>query len=1634
MNPRRRKVLGIALASVTGLMVAGVAAGIFIAQSEWFREFVRAKIIRTVEDSTGGKAEMASFAFDWRRLRADVGQFTLHGTEPASADPLLRVSHLNVELRIASLIRTRKVDISSLTVDQPRVNVTVYPDGRTNVPNPRIQRGNDQNGLQTLVDLAVGRFEINKGTIDFAHQKANFQATGENLQARLVYETAGQRYRGQITMSPLHFQSGQNPRLDIALNLPVVIEKDRIQLTAGTLVTAASKVTMSAVMEHMNAPVISGGLNAQLDVPEIKRTLGVSLPASVRNPSLKTLYADVELKSDQNNVQIQTAKLTLGHSTLQAFGSMQNLALEKGSLQFAAALDVTEIAELSQFSGRASGKVQMQGTATTNGASDYSVEASVDGKQLAMRQGNISLSGASLTAKVRAKPNTVTANPLRVAIAGGDFDGRAGLENAAQYKVQGKLNNFAIEDLAAILTGRRPAWSGSISGPLEAQGNLASPGPNTLQAHARLSVNPGRRGVPVSGRLDADYDARTDSLEVGRSYLAFPASRMEFSGSLKAGMDVHLTSTNLNDLLPGLTLVSTHPPSELPMKVDPGGSIAFDAHLKGNARSPQIIGHLTARRFTVEQRHFDQLVADVTAAQGGVSVQNATLTRGVLQAQLSGSVGLNQWELRASEPMQANVLVRNADVQDILALTGQSQVPVRGDLTLSAQASGTIGDPRGSADLAIVNGVAYGEPFDRIQGKVNYAGQLVTVPSMQATAGGAVANLTASFDHPLNDFSAGRLHLHLDTNQVALNLLPALQKRRPDVGGLAQTNVDAEANLLSSGGNSTLQIAAVNGKITVRGLRARGRSLGDFTADARTTGNQLSYRIDSNFAGSAIRADGSTTLTPEYPTTASVSIQNLPLEQALTLAGEDDLPARGLLSAKGELSGTLRDPRANLDMDLTKVVVYEQPFDRIEGHVNYSNALLDLPSINLASGPNRVWVSGSFSHPVRDFSTGNVRLHVAGNSIQLAQIKYLQQRRPGLSGALSLNIDTTGTISAAGPKVLLSGLKGNTAVTGLRMNGRDYGDFHASAEQTGSTLNVNLDSNLAQSLINGKLQTQLAGDYQTSGQLTFKNVSYSDWSAVLGLGSSGSTQSFDAVADGALNASLAILKPANLTGTAQLSKLEIAAKPKPALGGPRMGASTTTKLALRNEGPIEFTASQSAIYVQRAILAGNSTRIALTGSVALSPATNFDLTVNGDANLALLHELDSNISSDGKLTLNAGIKGPLTKPSINGRLQLKDAAFQTTDMSNGISKANGAIQFNGDIARIESLTAESGGGKITVTGFVGRNGYTFNYGLTARAIQMRVRQASGVSVVGNANVKLTGTSESSLLSGDVTIRSVKFNPQTDFGSILASSTPPAETDTDGGALAGVKLNLDVRTAAGANFQTSLAEDLHAQANLTVRGTLANPGVLGRIVVTEGVLVFFGTKYTVNDATVSFYNPNKVEPVLNLSMVTKARGVEVTLNVSGPVNNMNLAYQSDPPLPFSEIVGLLAAGKTPTSDAVLLAQQPATPPQNFQQMGESALLSQAVSNPISGQLQRVFGVSQLKIDPTFTSGSELPQARLTLQQQIASGLTFTYITNLTRSDSQIVRVEWALNPQWSLIATREENGLFGVDFFYKRRFR
>jgi hypothetical protein len=148
-----------------------------------------------------------------------------------------------------------------------------------------------------------------------------------------------------------------------------------------------------------------------------------------------------------------------------------------------------------------------------------------------------------------------------------------------------------------------------------------------------------------------------------------------------------------------------------------------------------------------------------------------------------------------------------------------------------------------------------------------------------------------------------------------------------------------------------------------------------------------------------------------------------------------------------------------------------------------------------------------------------------------------------------------------------------------------------------------------------------------------------------------------------------------------------------------------------------------------------------------------------------------------------------------------------------------------------------------------------------------------------------------------------------------------------------------------------------------------------------------------------------------------------------MNNLSLSYHSDPPLTFQQIVQLLATNTTP-ADPTIAAHQPTPTQQSLSQMGESAILGQAVANPLASRVQRVFGLTQFKIDPSISGSNGTPSARVTLQQKIAGNVTFTYITDVTQTNSEIVRVQWDLTPKFSAVTLHDYNGEVSVQFFYK----
>lgn len=234
--------------------------------------------------------------------------------------------------------------------------------------------------------------------------------------------------------------------------------------------------------------------------------------------------------------------------------------------------------------------------------------------------------------------------------------------------------------------------------------------------------------------------------------------------------------------------------------------------------------------------------------------------------------------------------------------------------------------------------------------------------------------------------------------------------------------------------------------------------------------------------------------------------------------------------------------------------------------------------------------------------------------------------------------------------------------------------------------------------------------------------------------------------------------------------------------------------------------------------------------------------------------------------------------------------------------------------------------------------------------------------------------------------------------------------------------------------TSLTRDIELEADLNVRGGPARPILLGRVSVNRGEILFFGNRYTITQGDIRFLNPARIEPVIAIDLETRVRGYTVMLNFTGSLDRPNLTYRSDPPLQSPEIIALLAVGRAPSSvRSGSVTQSSTATSQGLIDTSAGTVLGQALAAPVSGRLQRFFGVSRIKIDPQLTGLENTPETRITVEQQLSREITLTYVTNLSRTQQQIVRIEWNFHRDWSVHAVRDSNGVFGVDFVLRRHF-
>jgi translocation and assembly module TamB len=740
---------------------------------------------------------------------------------------------------------------------------------------------------------------------------------------------------------------------------------------------------------------------------------------------------------------------------------------------------------------------------------------------------------------------------------------------------------------------------------------------------------------------------------------------------------------------------------------------------------------------------------------------------------------------------------------------------------------------------------------------------------------------------------------------------------------------------------------------------------------------------------------------------AKVQLANAKVADLLTIAGQQSaIPLTGTIALESHVTGTFGNLNGSGTVGLVNGVAYGEPYEAINVTASASGQDVEATSVSLKLHGMSITGNGGY-----DLKSKHLHGHIQGNDLRLSKFVLVQKQNLNADGVISLTADANGTIEQPGLKVDLK-------LAGVVADGKPIGDATLEAHSEGSLVYYTLRSTLIGTQVAADGQTDLTGDFQTQAKLTVAGLDVAKPLALFQPGGVTATSNIS----GAVSLSGPAKTPTKLSGQALFSNFEI----------------TSQGITLKAAEPLTIGLHNGLATLDQVHITGQDTDMHASGTAQLfgpvdpktrrlgSTAGKLDIQANGSVSMALAHTFDPDLITSGKVVFGVGAVGTLGKPSLTGKVEFQNVNVAVEGIPNGLSAMNGTLVFNEDRLNVQSLVATTGGGQLKIGGFL-----TYSNGLyadlTASGDVVRVR-LYGLSATANASLHLQGGPASARLSGNILLTRFGVGADVDFAAFASAggvSAPPDPSSPSNKIL----LDVHVTSSPQLDFQNSYAK-LAGTVDLTIRGTVAEPTVLGRIQITDGSATFAGTKYELQRGDIYFTNPVRIDPTIDLDATARVETYDVTVGLHGTTTNLKPTYRSEPPLSEADIFALLALGRTQEESQIYQEQQiqAGTDPTT------NALLSGALNATVSNRVSKLFGVGSVKIDPSYVGTLGNSSARITVQQKLSQQLTLTYATNVNSSAEQLIQVQYDLTPTMSIVAARDETGVFSVVYKIRHGYR
>ena len=334
---------------------------------------------------------------------------------------------------------------------------------------------------------------------------------------------------------------------------------------------------------------------------------------------------------------------------------------------------------------------------------------------------------------------------------------------------------------------------------------------------------------------------------------------------------------------------------------------------------------------------------------------------------------------------------------------------------------------------------------------------------------------------------------------------------------------------------------------------------------------------------------------------------------------------------------------------------------------------------------------------------------------------------------------------------------------------------------------------------------------------------------------------------------------------------------------------TFSGIPVTQQRPSRFQFAKGTVTAADVVWTVANNPLTLAGSVGFAAADPpLDLSVKGLVDLRVLSAFVGTLGFDGNADVDARVGGVMSKPEFGGQIALKDAEIAISEPRLVLSELTGPITMSGQTLLIENVRGSANGGSLALDGALQVEGLSITGGalnIQAQAVALEILKGLRSEV--DALVIFRPDPKAPSLTGDIRIAQSAYTETITIASLARRATLPVSPTAESPYLDRIRLNLAVTTTEDMLVDNNYGR-LEAGANLRVVGTVAEPGVDGRVTLREGGEIFLaGRTFRITRGDISFTDLRHIHPEFNIAAEARIGGDEVTMTLTGTLERPQL---------------------------------------------------------------------------------------------------------------------------------------------------